>query len=645
MQQRNWALPIGASPDPNGVHFRVWASNASHAEVVLYDGERETGLFALDREAGGYFAGHLAGLGPGGRYMYRLDSGEPRPDPASRSQPDGVHGASQVVDPSAFAWTDGAWHGIAIEDATIYELHVGTATDVGTFDALIERLDDLRGLGVTAIELMPVADFPGERNWGYDGVCLFAPARAYGGPEALRRLVDAAHARGLAVLLDVVYNHLGPDGNYLRQFSQEYFTDRHTTPWGDALNFDAPGSASVREFFIANACHWAHEYHIDGLRLDATHALIDTSEKHILAELVEAVHASLPADRHFLLIAENEHNDPNLVRPWQEPRAENQEPGQGKRFSVLSSRLSAGYGLDGVWADDFHHQVRVALTHEREGYYRDYSGSAEDLVATLRQGWFYIGQRSTAAGQPRGAPAEDVPPPRFVYCIQNHDQVGNRALGERLNHDVALDAYRAATALLLLSPYTPLLFMGQEWAASTPFLYFTDHEAELGRLVTEGRRSEFAGFTAFSGEQVPDPQARATFERSKLRWDERAETPHAGVLQLYRDLLVLRRSRPALQARGRESFSVAGLGQSALALRRGGPATQDTLLIVVNLAGALRLDLAAHAETDSPAGMRWTALLNTEDQRYGGHGPALISAPGVVEMQNPGALVLAAASR
>jgi maltooligosyltrehalose trehalohydrolase len=497
---------------------------------------------------------------------------------------------------------------------------------------------------------MPVADFPGERNWGYDGVSLFAPARAYGGPEALRRLVDAAHARGLAVLLDVVYNHLGPDGNYLRQFSREYFTDRHTTPWGDALNFDAPGSAPVREFFIANACHWAHEYHLDGLRLDATHALIDTSEKHILAQLAEDVHASLPADRHFLLIAENEHNDPNLVRGQGTGGQATGDRRQGKHATLppAPNTLSSipnpqPFGLDAVWADDFHHQVRVALTHEREGYYQDYGGSAEDLAATLRQGWFYIGQGSASAGHPRGAPADDVPPPRFVYCIQNHDQVGNRALGERLNHDVALDAYRAASALLLLSPYTPLLFMGQEWAASTPFLYFTDHEAELGRLVTEGRRAEFAGFTAFSGEQVPDPQARATFEHSKLCWDERDGSPHAGVLQLYRDLLSLRRSHPALRARGRDAFAVAALGPAALVLRRAGPAPQDTLLILVNLAGTLRLDLAQRAETHPPSGMGWTALMGTEDQRYGGRGRARVSEHAIVELDGPGALVLAAA--
>jgi maltooligosyltrehalose trehalohydrolase len=609
---RIWSLPIGARPDQAGVHFRVWAASVKHVEVVLYDDARETGVFALTPESDGYFAGYIAGIGPGARYMYRLDSGDPRPDPATRFQPAGVHSFSQVVDPALFEWTDDGWRGIPLEDAIIYELHVGTATEVGTFDALIERLEDLRDLGVTAIELMPVADFPGERNWGYDGVNLFAPARAYGGPEALRRLVDAAHARGLAVLLDVVYNHLGPDGNYLRQFSQDYFTDRHHTPWGDALNLDGPGSAPVRAFFIANACYWAHEYHIDGLRLDATHALIDTSEKHLLAELANAVHASLPPDRHFLLIAENENNDPNLVRGigdggW--------GMGDGMQEPISNPQP---LGLDAVWADDFHHQLRVALTHEREGYYHDYSGSVEDLAATLRQGWFYIGQRSGHLGHPRGAPAADLPLPRFVYCIQNHDQIGNRALGERLEHLIKLDAYRAASALLLLGPATPLLFMGQEWAARTPFLFFTDHNAELGRLVTQGRRGEFAGFTAFSGELVPDPQARDTFERSKLRWDERSESPHAGILQLYHDLIDLRRRHPALRERGRDSFSVIALGESALALRRHGPTPEDTLLIIVNLRDALRLDLAERAATTVPAGLRWAPLLDTEDERYSG---------------------------
>jgi maltooligosyltrehalose trehalohydrolase len=515
------------------------------------------------------------------------------------------------VDPRAFAWTDQDWRGIPLEEAVIYELHVGTFTPRGTFDSAIERLDDLAALGVTALEIMPVAEFPGLRGWGYDGVGLWAPSRAYGGPEALRRLVDAAHARGLAVLLDVVYNHLGPDGNYLRQFSAAYFTDHHKTPWGDALNFDAPGCEHVRAFFVANALHWVHEYHLDGLRLDATHAIKDDSSPHILAEIGAAVGASLPPERHLLLIAEDERNEPALV---------------------------ADHGLGAVWADDFHHQVRVALAGDREGYYADYSGSVADLADTLRRGWFYTGQTSQFLGRPRGKPTGALEPPSFVHCIQNHDQVGNRALGERLNHDIGLDAYRLASALLLLSPYTPMLWMGQEWAASSPFLYFTDHSPELGRLVTEGRRAEFAGFTAFSGEQVPDPQDRATFERSKLQWRERGQPPHAGVLQLYRDLLELRRGHPALRRRDRGSFSVLALGQDALALRRAGEAPEQALLAVACLRGPLRLDLDTHPELAAP-GRAWAVLLNTEDPRYGGRGPARLEG-GALALEGPQLVLL-----
>ena len=612
---------IGAQPDERGTRFRVWAANARRVEVVLYEGDRLVAAHDLAPERDGYFAGYIAGVPPGARYMYRLDGGEPRPDPAARFQPTGVHGPSQVVDPSAFRWSDGDWRGIMLEDLVLYELHVGTATPEGTFDALIARLDESRALGATAIELMPVADFPGARNWGYDGVCLFAPARAYGGPQGLRRLIDAAHARGLAVVLDVVYNHLGPDGNYLRQFSAAYFTSRHITPWGEGLNFDGPDSRPVRDFFVANACAWVHEYHLDGLRLDATHALRDDSPRHIVAEIAAAVRDSLPRDRAFLLIAEDERNSPRLVQPVS----------------------AGGYGLDALWADDFHHQLRVALAGDHEGYYADYGGSAADLATTLRIGWFYTGQRSIYLKRPRGAPAGDIPPPRFVHCIQNHDQIGNRALGERLNHQIALDAYRAAAALLLLGPYTPLLFMGQEWAASTPFLFFTDHHEELGRRVTAGRRAEFAHFAAFSGEQVPDPQALDTFLRSKLRWDERDQPPHAGVLRLYRDLLELRRRLPALRERSRESFMVAPLGDHALALRRTSVSPSDMLLLIVNLRGVLRLDLQARPETSAPDGFGWSPIFDSEGPAYGGRGDTRLVADGArptLAMSAAGAVAL-----
>ena len=620
---------IGAHLIDDGTCFRVWAPAARQLDVVLFDGEGSSTAYPLAREANGYFGGQVTGVGPGARYMYRLDGGDLRPDPAARFQPDGVHGPSHVVDPAAYRWSDASWRGMPLDAAVIYELHVGTATPEGTFDALIGTLDAIQAVGATAIELMPVADFPGTRNWGYDAVCLFAPARVYGNPDALRRLVDAAHARGLAVILDVVYNHLGPDGNYLRDFSPAYFTDRHHTPWGDALNVDGPGSRPVRDFFIGNALHWAHEYHVDGLRLDATHAIVDDSAIHLIGELAATVRASLPTDRHFLFFAENERNDPTILRPAGDavtPRSDDPAP-------------VTGWGLDGVWADDFHHQVRVALTGEHDGYYADYAGTAEDIAATIYQGWFYQGQESVHLGRPRGAPAHDVELPHFVYCLQNHDQVGNRALGERLSHDVGLDAYRAASALLLLVPQTPLLWMGQEWAASTPFLYFTDHHAQLGRLVTEGRRQEFAGFSAFSGETVPDPQDEATFARSKLCWAECEQAPHRGILELYRDLLRLRQQHPALQDRTRAAFAVRPISARGLLLRRGRSGGEQVLL-TISLGGAVTIDLAnATASVDAP-GTGWEVRLDSEATRYGGTGTTRLE-DSVLTLDGARAVVLA----
>jgi maltooligosyltrehalose trehalohydrolase len=621
---------IGAWPEPGGARFRVWAPAASAVEVLLLkDGSPEQ-IYPLQPERDGYFAAYILGAGAGTTYRYRLDGGEIYPDPASRFQPEGVHGPSQVVDPAAFGWTDAGWAGVALADLVIYELHVGTATPEGSFDGLIDRLDQIAQLGVTAIELMPVADFPGARNWGYDGVALFAPARAYGGPEGLRRLVDAAHARGLAVILDVVYNHLGPDGNYLRAFSPHYFTDRHHTAWGDALNVDGPSSRSVRDFFIANALHWVHEHHLDGLRLDATHAIIDDSLTHLIAELAATVRASLPADRHFLLIAENEQHDPAIVLP------------AGVAAQPLNDDPAPvrAWGLDGIWADDFHHQVHVALTGERDGYYADYTGRMADLAATIRQGWFFQGQESTYLGRAWGRPADHVAPAHFVYCIQNHDQVGNRALGERLSHDVGLDAYRAASALLLLGPHTPLLWMGQEWAASTPFLYFTDHSAELGRLVTEGRRREFAAFSAFSGAFVPDPQDESTFMRSKLRWAERADEPHRSTLSLYRDLLALRRTHPALRDRSGASFIVIAADEHELVLRRGAP-DSDQILLIVSLGGGGHIDLTQQPDLAGVTERRWDLLLDSEDARYGGRGGAPVQDGLIVHLNGARAVVLA----
>jgi maltooligosyltrehalose trehalohydrolase len=572
----------------------VWAEDAQRVDVAVLGAEnKEQSAHELTRDGEGYFEGFVEGIGAGTRYMYRLNGDTLRPDPASRYQPEGVHGPSEVVDPS-FQWSHASsWRGMPLEELVIYEVHIGTATPEGTFEAFVEKLPYLKSLGVNTIEIMPVADFPGERNWGYDGVDLFAPANAYGGPEGLKRLVNAAHPQGIAVLQDVVYNHLGPDGNYMRDFSRAYFTDAHKTPWGDALNYANP---HVREFFLSNAVYWAQEYNVDGLRLDATHSILDDSDPHILKEIPARVRQTLPQGRHFIVTAEDERNDVWLITPSEE----------------------GGAGIDAVWADDFHHEVRSALAGDNEGYYIDYMGNAADIAATLNQGWFYKGQKSQFSGHRRGTDASHVDPPHFVYCIQNHDQVGNRPLGDRLTESIGLDAYRAASALLLLSPYTPLLFQGQEWAAGTPFLYFTHHNPELGKLVTEGRRSEFASFKGFHGEEVPDPQAMSTFMASKLNWHEVEEGAHGQTLVLYRELLRLRATLPAFKGRRRANFRSSQVGTNGIAMRYLTPTGSDDLLVIVNLRGDFDLELARNEIGSPPEGCRWQAVLSTEESRFGG---------------------------
>jgi maltooligosyltrehalose trehalohydrolase len=582
-----WQPSLGAWPHAGGTRFRVWAPEAQHVDVVV---EGPAGrAHALAKSGDGTFAAFLPDVHTGDRYRYRVDDKGPFPDPVSRFQPEGVHGPSQVIDPTRFAWSDAAWPGRPLEDLIIYELHVGTFTPAGTYAAVIERLPQLVELGVTAIELLPVADFPGERNWGYDGVSLFAPARCYGTPDDLRRLVDAAHRAGLAVIQDVVYNHLGPDGNYLGAFSPYYFSAHHKNAWGASLNFDGPHSERVREFFLQNALHWVHEYHVDGLRLDATHAIRDEGRRHFLAELSATVHTAV--SRPVSLMAEDDRNRAAMVYPEAE----------------------GGWGLDALWADDFHHQVRRLVAGDHEGYYGDFTGTVTDLAATIRQGWFYCGQRSAHANAPRGSDPGGMALPRFVICIQNHDQVGNRALGERLHHQIDRAAYRAATALLLLAPETPLLFMGQEWAASTPFQFFTDHRPELGRLVTEGRRKEFQHFSAFADpkmrERIPDPQAATTFEASKLNWDERGREPHASILRLYQALLQLRRHDPALRCRDRASVQLTAYPETMLTLRRQAP-DGSALLAVFQFGtkGPNVLPLTG--------GEKWEVVLTTEDARF-----------------------------
>jgi maltooligosyltrehalose trehalohydrolase len=497
---------------------RVWAPRALRVELVTQRDRTD-----LQRGRGGWWSAPDAKLD--GEYAFALDGGEPMPDPRSAWQPHGIHGFSRVVDHAAFAWSDAGWQPPLLGPGVVYELHVGTFTPEGTFEAAISRLDHLRELGVTHVELMPVAEFPGERGWGYDGVDLYAPHRAYGGPLGLKALVDACHARGLAVLLDVVYNHLGPDGNYLSRFGP-YFTDRHTTPWGEAVNLDASGSDEVRRFLCDNARMWLRDYHFDGLRLDAVHAFLDLSARHFLEQLAEEVDA-LQAElgRKLVLIAESDRNDPRIVRP----------PEVG------------GYGLDAQWTDDLHHALHACLTGERTGYYADFGGIGQ-LAKALRSGFVYDGCVSRYRGRRHGRPATGVPAARFVVCLQNHDQVGNRACGERLGHLIPLAKLKLGAALLLSAPFVPLIFQGEEWGASAPFLYFTDHrDPELGRAVTRGRREEFAAF-GWDPQGIPDPQARETFERSKLDWDEAGREPHRELLAWYRALLALRRTTPELRS-------------------------------------------------------------------------------------------------
>ena len=572
-KQVPWRPQLGAVVDGGGVSFRVWAPAAKSVELCVERGPTAP----MEVNAGGVFTLRLDGIGAGARYRYRVDGRGPFPDPASRFQPSGVHGPSEVLDPTLFAWTDQNWSGIDLPDVVLYELHVGTFTPAGTFAAVRDRLPLLRDLGVTAVELMPLADFPGQRNWGYDGVALFAPARCYGAPDDLRALVDEAHRLGLAVLLDAVYNHLGPDGNYLGVYSPHYFTDRHRTPWGLGANLDGPHCEQVRTFLIENALHWLAEYHFDGLRLDATHALRDDGPRHFLAELAERAHA-LPGPRR-LVIAEDERNLTALVRPV----------------------TDGGMGLDAVWADDFHHQMRCRLAGDRDGYFADFSGSPADIADTLTHGFFYRGQVVARTGRSRGSDTAGIPPERFVFCVQNHDQIGNRALGERLHHQIDPASYRAALALLLLAPETPLLFMGQEWAAASPFLYFTDHEPDLGRKVTEGRREEFKAFAAFSSPElrlrIPDPQAETTFARSQLDWTERDREPFASAWRLHQALLACRRWLVPRRSRTAE----VGVSGEAIVLRY-----PDGLVVVQPDGPGTVLLTAPDSEVD------WELVLDTE---------------------------------
>lgn len=568
----SWSPLLGANRADSAVRFRVHAPDAR--EVVLHlDGAGDR-LMRVERP--GVFVHEEPDAVPGQRYSYSVDGNGPWPDPWSRWQPDGVHGPSAVVDPATFAWRDEAWQGHPLAHLVVYELHVGTFTPEGTFAAAAERLPWLRDLGVTAVELLPVAAFPGTRNWGYDGAALFAPSERYGTPDDLRRLVDAAHALGLSVLLDVVYNHLGPDGAYLAAFVPGVLTSRHPSAWGKGIDLDGPDSALVRRTFLDNALHWLVEYHIDGLRLDATHAIIDESDEHWLAALSREARLLLGPQRPLHFIAEDDRNLSTLMLP----------------------RESGGYGLDGVWADDFHHVVRRRVAGDHEGYYQDYAGTMEELATVLRQGWLYTGQPSAYRQRARGGPADDVPLPACVVCLQNHDQVGNRAFGERLHHQIDPETWLAISTLLLMAPETPMLFMGQEWSASSPFLFFTDHQEALGRQVTHGRRAEFKAFSAFDAaaarSAIPDPQALHTWQASVLDWDETDRRAHLRTAAAYRQLLALRRALLFDAPRERQQIRAEAPDNDTLLLRQ--PAADGAaVLVVLSLAhGRVSIDLSTH---------------------------------------------------
>lgn len=616
-----WHPSVGAWIDRGGATFRVWAPHADSVDLLL-EWPSAVERYALQRQEGGYFSNMRPDVGPGVRYRYLIDGRGPFPDPASRFQPNGVHGPSMVVDPHRFQWNDVSWLGRQLAGSVIYELHVGTFTPEGTFAAAEARLPSLCALGVTTIELMPVADFPGARNWGYDGVALFAPARCYGSPDDLRRFVDRAHQLQLAVFLDVVYNHVGPDGAYLNAFSPYYFTDRHATPWGASVNLDGEHSAPVREFFLDNAMQWVVDYHVDGLRLDATHAMSDSRTPNFLGEL--AVRVREAAGRRCVSLTAEDHR--NLAH-------------------MVAREAEGGWGLDGVWADDLHHQLRRILAGDSDGYYADFSGTASDIAATLRNGWFYSGQYSSYLGRLRGTDPSGVAPHQFIVCLQNHDQVGNRALGERLHHQVPMSAYRAASVLLLMAPQTPLLFMGQEWAASAPFLYFTDHTEALGRLVRDGRRAEFTRFAAFADPEararIPDPQAVATFADSRLDWGERDTEPHASTLRLYASLLTLRAREPLLHGAGRPRLAEA-LDADTIAVVRQSPTR--SIVVIARLRGNDPVQRHPLLPLLGGGAWRWSCLLDSESFSHDPTAPVLDlagDAPGV-SLGGPSAVVLAA---
>ncbi len=622
-------LPIGAEVcGDNETSFRVWAPNAQRIEVALEasaEPDVERTFHPLDAEENGYFSGILP-TGAGSFYRFRLNGDQHlHPDPASRAQPGGPHRASQVIDPRSFRWNDDAWPGVQLPGQVVYEMHVGTFTRAGTWAAAAEKLPELARAGISVVEMMPIADFAGEFGWGYDGVDLFAPCRLYGKPDDLRGFINSAHSLGIGVLLDVVYNHLGPEGNYLSVFSDDYFSDRYETEWGEALNFDGPRSDSVREFFLSNARYWIEEFHFDGFRFDATQSIFDRSPKHILAQLSEVARAAA-GKREVVLLAENEPQDARIVRPEAE----------------------GGYGFDGLWNDDLHHTALVALSGRRHAYYTDYRGTPQEFISAVKHGFLYQGQHYRWQEKRRGYPARGISAAAFVAFLENHDQLANSSTGERVRLTSSPGRYRALSALLILAAWTPMLFQGQEFGATSPFLYFADLAGDLGQKVRAGRAKFLTQFPPFATPEVQaqlaDPGARATFDRSKLDWNEHGKFPQLSAL--YRSLINLRRDDPIFSRRERGPIDGAVLGAQAFVLRFFDSLGEDDRLLVVNLGPGLVLEVAPEPLLAPPRhDESWETLWSSEMPKYGGPGAVPVETATGWEIPAEAAVALRPGSR
>jgi maltooligosyltrehalose trehalohydrolase len=603
-------LPIGAEVQDGGAHFRVWAPKCQSVTLVLLgtDGQTERQVLPLEREKGGYFSIFAEGATAGDLYGYALDEHRQLyPDPASRFQPRGVHGPSQLMH-SAYEWRATDWRGVQLHGQVAYEMHLGTFTPQGTWAAACERLAHLKDVGVTLIEVMPIADFNGEFGWGYDGVAWFAPYHIYGLPDDARRFIDEAHQHGLGVILDVVYNHFGSSGNYTGAYSPYYFSTRHPTEWGDAINYDGEHARPVREFVLANVAYWIDEFRFDGLRIDATQAIYDDSPRHLLAELSETARKAA-GERSIVLFAENE----------------------SQQICHLDSIDQGGYGLDSMWNDDFHHACRVAATGHAEFYYADYAGSPQEIVSAVKRGYLYQGQYAPRQQRHRGTPTRGKQAAQFTHFLQNHDQVANSGRALRLNQLTSAGRYRALTAVLLLGPQTPLLFMGQEFGATTPFNYFADHEVDLAKLVREGRWGFIRNFPRVKtwGEkgELADPSLRDTFEQSKLDWDECQR--NAPILELHRDLLRLRREDPIFSQQDWSMIDGAVIGPEAFLLRWM-PADENDRLLCVNLGRDLSWQPVTEPLAAAPAKCDWKLLWSSERFEYGGAGTPPFDAKGWV---------------